>query len=296
MDRYQNNYDSAAAVADSGDLSRGRTVALSDRSMRRAAHAADASRTAVPLASRRTAAAAGSSADAASRGETPRGAHRYSAAQRAEAAPAREYARAPVKASAKKKKRAAEARRQTNFMKYAADNRFVQALYNFSTGRYKPVFILLVVAVALAGLYGPVRDCYVAYRTGDILARQVELREKYNEGLQSDVNTLLSREGIEDKARKDLGLVMPGETTLTVEGLDDDSGDSSSSSDSSSEDSSSSSDSSDSSDSTTMTAEELEQAENDVINDSPWYIKALDVVFFFTGTSGQTVTSTGASS
>lgn len=175
--------------------------------------------------------------------------------------------------------------RRTNLMKYAADNRVVRAIYDFTTGSTKPLFIALVVLVVAASLYGPVRDCYVAYRTGEVLAKQVALRESYNKSMQSEVDTLLSREGIEDAARSKLGLVMPGETKLTVTGLDD-----SSSSDSSS-DSSNSSSTSD-----TITADELEQQENAAINDAPWYIKALDVVFMFTGTSGQTVTSSGASS
>lgn len=184
--------------------------------------------------------------------------------------------------------------RRTNLMKYAADNRVVRAIYDFTTGSTKTLFIALVVLVVAASLYGPVRDCYVAYRTGEVLAKQVALRESYNKSMQSEVDTLLSREGIEDAARSKLGLVMPGETRLTVTGLDDsNSSDSSSdaSSDSSSSDSSNSSSASD-----TITADELEQQENAAINDAPWYIKALDVVFMFTGTSGQTVTSSGASS
>lgn len=163
-------------------------------------------------------------------------------------------------------------------MKYAADNRAVQAIYNFTTGTTKPLFIALVVLAVLASMYGPVRDCYVAYRSGEVLSKQIALRESYNKSIQSEVDTLLSREGIEDAARTRLGLVMPGESTLTVKGLDDDSS------------------SSDSSASTTMSADELERLEAEAINDAPWYIKALDVLFFFNSTTGQSVTSAGTSS
>lgn len=169
-------------------------------------------------------------------------------------------------------------RRRTNFMKYAADNRAVHTIYEFTTGRYKPLFIALVVLAVLASMYGPVRDYYVAYRTSEVLTKQIALRESYNKSIQSEVDTLLSREGIEDAARTRLGLVMPGESTLTVKGLDGDSSDS------------------DSPSSTTMSADELEKLEADAVNDAPWFIKALDVLFFFNSTTGQAVTSTGASS
>ena len=162
-------------------------------------------------------------------------------------------------------------------MKYAADNRVVRAIYEFTTGRTKPLAIALVVLAVIAGLYGPVRDYYVAYRTGDIIARQLQVSEQYNESLQSDISKLLSKEGIEDEARTKLGLVMPGEKSLEVKGLDGDS----------------SSDSSDSSSS--LTASEIAKREAEVAADAPWYIKALDAVFFFFGPDGQEVSSTGNS-
>lgn len=106
------------------------------------------------------------------------------------------------------------------FMRYAGDNRVVQAIYDFTTGPLKPFFIIAVVAVVLVSIYFPVRDCYVAYRTSDILARQLELREAYNERLESDVDQLLSTEGIEAAARENLGLVMPGEKRIDVVGAE----------------------------------------------------------------------------
>ena len=158
-------------------------------------------------------------------------------------------------------------------MKYAADNRAVHAIYEFTTGRTKPLAIALVILAILGGLYGPMRDYYVAYRTGDILARQLQVSEQYNKSLQSDVSKLLSKEGIEDEARSKLGLVMPGEKQLEVKGLDGDSSDASSS----------------------LTASEIAKREAEVAAEAPWYIKVLDTVFFYSGVGGQEVSSSGNS-
>lgn len=119
-------------------------------------------------------------------------------------------------------KRAARARAEQNLMKYAQDNRFVRWFYALTTGPARLAFYLVVAALIGVGIYLPVRDLYVAHRTEDILAQQVAIRERYNKRLDSEVDGYLSQEGIEDAARKDLGMVMPGEKTITVEGLDED--------------------------------------------------------------------------
>lgn len=224
-------------------------------------------------------------------------------------------------------------------MRYASDNKVVQALYGITTGPYKYLLILLVIVAAGVSLYFPIRDYYVAYRTNDILTRQLQLREAYNESLQSDVDQLLSTEGIENAARENLGLVMPGEKRIDVvgsvgDGADssdastgEDSGDASGAEGSSdtqdggadasggdaSQDGSSSgstdagtsgdsggdaaSDGSGSDDSSTQkvptTSAELREAEAAIAEDAPWYIKALDTLFFYQGVDGQKVSSTG---
>lgn len=224
-------------------------------------------------------------------------------------------------------------------MRYASDNKVVQALYGITTGPYKYLLILLVTVAAGVSLYFPIRDYYVAYRTNDILTRQLQLREAYNESLQSDVDQLLSTEGIENAARENLGLVMPGEKRIDVvgsvgDGADssdastgEDSGDASDAEGSSdtqdggadasggdaSQDGSSSgstdagtsgdsggdaaSDGSGSDDSSTQkvptTSAELREAEAAIAEDAPWYIKALDTLFFYQGVDGQKVSSTG---
>lgn len=202
-------------------------------------------------------------------------------------------------------------------VRYAHDNRFVRAVHALTTGPLAPLLlVLLVVAVAL-GIYFPVRSLYVAYRSQYILEQQIAIRTAYNEALEEEVEALLSEEGIQDYARKELGMVMEGETAVTVTGLDEDgnavvvetesdsdaesdAADSTVSDDAAADDADDTAASSDSDaqddaseDSTPTTAAEVEAAEAAVFEDSPWYWKVLDAIFFFDGTGGQAVVSTG---
>ena len=164
----------------------------------------------------------------------------------------------------------------SDFMHYANDNAVVKAFYDFTHGPQRGLFIGIVVALVLVSLYFPVRDLYVAKRSSDILAKQVEIRQQYNDELQKSVDKLLSEEGIKDAASEGLGLVMPGETKIDVLGLDDDS------------DSSSSKKSSNA-----KKASEVAKEIEEVGKDAPWYIQALDILFGFNGVEGQTVVSNG---
>ena len=164
----------------------------------------------------------------------------------------------------------------SDFMHYANDNAAVKAIYDFTHGPQRGLFIGIVVVLVLVSLYFPVRDLYVAKRSNDILAKQVEIRQQYNDELQKSVDKLLSEEGIKDAATEDLGLVMPGETKVDVLGLDDDS------------DSSSSKKSSNA-----KKASEVAKEIEEVGKDAPWYIQALDMLFGFNGVEGQTVVSNG---
>ena len=163
----------------------------------------------------------------------------------------------------------------SDFMHYANDNAVVKAIYDFTHGSLRPLFIGIVVALVLVSLYFPVRDLYVAKRSSDILAKQVEIREQYNDEMKKDTDKWFSEEGIKDTAR-DLGLVMPGEKKIDVLGLDDDS------------DSSSSKKSSNA-----KKASEVAKEIEEVGKDAPWYIQALDMLFGFNGVEGQTVVSNG---
>lgn len=163
----------------------------------------------------------------------------------------------------------------SDFMHYANDNAVVKAIYDFTHGSLRPLFIGIVVALALVSLYFPVRDLYVAKRSSDILAKQVEIREQYNDEMKKDTDKWFSEEGIKDSAR-DLGMAMPGEKRIEVQGLDEDS------------DSSSSKKSSNA-----KNASEVAKEIEEVGKDAPWYIKTLDMLFGFNGVEGQTVVSNG---
>lgn len=163
----------------------------------------------------------------------------------------------------------------SDFMRYANDNAAVKAIYDFTHGSLRPLFIGIVVALALVSLYFPVRDLYVAKRSNDILAKQVEIREQYNDEMKKDTDKWLSEEGIKDRARE-LGMAMPGEKRIEVQGLDDDS------------DASSSQKSSNA-----KKASEVAKEIEEVGKDAPWYIQALDMLFGFNGVEGQTVVSNG---
>ena len=163
----------------------------------------------------------------------------------------------------------------SDFMHYANDNAVVKAIYDFTHGPQRGLFVGIVVALALVSLYFPVRDLYVAKRSSDILAKQVEIREQYNDEMKKDTDKWFSEEGIKDSAR-DLDMVMPGEKRIEVQGLDDDS------------DSSSSKKSSNA-----KKASEVAKEIEEVGKDAPWYIQALDMLFGFNGVEGQTVVSNG---
>lgn len=236
-----------------------------------------------------------------------------------------------VRADRRAEARGAEGRpsaRRTNFMRYATDNRVVSALYGFLTGPYRLVFYAAVIAAVAFGIYFPVRDLYTAYRTHDILERQLAVREEYNDSLQGDVDKYLSVDGIEEAAREQLGLVMPGEQAIDVVGLGDDgsTGSDAGAADGGTADGAAA-DSSDTgadaasnagaSDGTAgaaaqdgsasdgaaqdaeaasrpTTSAEVEAAEQAVADDAPWYIKLLDGFFFYQGVDGQKVASSGS--
>lgn len=163
----------------------------------------------------------------------------------------------------------------SDFMHYANDNAVVKAIYDFTHGSLRPLFIGIVVTLALVSLYFPVRDLYVAKRSNDILAKQVEIREQYRDEMKKGTDKWLSEEGVKDRARE-LGMVMPGEKRIEVQGLDEDS------------DSSSSKKSSNA-----KKASEVAKEIEEVGKDAPWYIQTLDMLFGFNGVEGQTVVSNG---
>lgn len=119
----------------------------------------------------------------------------------------------------------------------------------------KAAIALACVVVALAFLYVPARNYYVATRDAQELAYKLDQTNSNNETLRGDVNTLETQEGIEDAARK-RGYVKEGETAVSVEGVDDSSTSGSSV--------------------TSIIADDQSS-----IPDLPWYASALDAVFFY---------------
>ena len=83
---------------------------------------------------------------------------------------------------------------------------------------------VLVAAAVL--LYGPAATYYRAWRAGLDLQAQYDALAQSNDQIQQQNDALLTREGIEEEARR-RGYVGAGETGVVVEGLPDDSASSS---------------------------------------------------------------------
>ena len=297
---------------------RGSDVAKREKQERRAARKQ-------ATAPSRGAGASGTAGGKGSRSESSR--------RRAAGAAAAGGARAAASGADRSKRGKAPRVPQQDLMRYASDNALVRWLYALTTGPQRRLFYLAVVLLVLAGIYGPVRDFYIAQRTVMILEEQTAIRKEYNETLGDEVGGLMSQEGIEDAARKDLGMVMPGEQTITVEGLDDEGNpvvvdpskqDSADKGDSDRGDASEGGASSGSTGKTgeedsgklkgadaadksktgsgavsadpakkPTTSAEVEAAERAVLENSAWYWKLLDAMFFFDGANGMAIVSTG---
>ena len=105
---------------------------------------------------------------------------------------------------------------------------------------------LLIVAVAL---YAPIQQYYVAWRANQDLTAQSEQVSAEHDKLQQENDSLMSLEGIGEKAREK-GYVEPGETALRVEGLPE---------------------------------EEAPSEEEPQQQELPWYLSLGDVIFQYRG-------------
>ncbi len=124
---------------------------------------------------------------------------------------------------------------------------------DFARNHTKLVVFLGVVIFLLVGLYPPIRGYYHAVREHDELLVNQQKLEEDKKRLESEVNSLQTKEGIEEKAREQ-GYVSEGEESARVVGLDKKKDDN--------------------------TAQHPEY---------PWYIKVGDFVFGFSpGNSGNT--------
>lgn len=124
---------------------------------------------------------------------------------------------------------------------------------DFARNHTKLVVFIGVVIFLLVGLYPPIRGYYHAVREHDELLLNQQKLEEDKKRLESEVNSLQTKEGIEEKAREQ-GYVSEGEESARVVGLDKKKDD--------------------------TTAQHPEY---------PWYIKVGDFVFGFSpGNSGNT--------
>ena len=118
---------------------------------------------------------------------------------------------------------------------------------------HRALSIALVVIVALVlMLYPPIKALYGASRTNALLSSQLGSVTATNDTLQGEVDSLMTREGIEDEARR-RGYVAEGDTPVDMSGVEDSGGASSDS---------------------TVSTDESAPAASD-----PWYVSALDFIF-----------------
>lgn len=119
---------------------------------------------------------------------------------------------------------------------------------------FRVVLLALALFVGLVlAMYGPAKTYYRAWRKGQDLQAQLDAYNASNDQYKADIQSLQTREGIEDEARR-RGYVSEGETKVVVEGLDEGADGSTSSADGSDQ-----------------------QAEQ------PWYIELGDKIFHYIG-------------
>lgn len=111
---------------------------------------------------------------------------------------------------------------------------------------------LVAIAALVLMLYPPIKALYGASRTNALLSCQLSSVTATNDALQGEVDNLMTREGIEDEARR-RGYVTEGDTPVDMSGVEDSGGASSDS---------------------TVSTDESAPAASD-----PWYVSALDFIF-----------------
>lgn len=80
-------------------------------------------------------------------------------------------------------------------------------------------FVALLFAATVL-FYTPLKACYGASRTSAALASKLSAVTTSNDELKGEVDALMTRDGIEDEARR-RGYVMEGETPVDMSGLED---------------------------------------------------------------------------
>lgn len=120
----------------------------------------------------------------------------------------------------------------------AADPRSAMAAHRV------PLIVAGVALVLIVALYGPTCGLYQAWRENGVLQAEQARASEESAELESDINTLMTEDGIKDEARR-RGYVEEGETRIVVDG-----------------------------------AEQDEDASDDVQPDeTPWYLSVADFIF-----------------
>ncbi len=112
---------------------------------------------------------------------------------------------------------------------------------------------MATVLVVVAMLYPPARAYYAAARVNSVLSSQLSDVNASNDSLQSDVSSLMTKEGIEDEARR-RGYVSKGDTAVDMSGVSDSGG---------------------------ATSDQASATSDDTASSAaePWYLSALDAFF-----------------
>lgn len=112
---------------------------------------------------------------------------------------------------------------------------------------------MATVLVAVAMLYPPARAYYAAVRVNSVLSSQLSDVNASNDSLQSDVSSLMTKEGIEDEARR-RGYVSKGDTAVDMSGVSDSGG---------------------------ATSDQASATSDDTASSAaePWYLSVLDALF-----------------
>lgn len=112
---------------------------------------------------------------------------------------------------------------------------------------------MATVLVVVAMLYPPARAYYAAARVNSVLSSQLYDVNASNDSLQSDVSSLMTKEGIEDEARR-RGYVSKGDTAVDMSGVSDSGG---------------------------ATSDQASATSDDTASSAaePWYLSALDAFF-----------------
>ena len=85
---------------------------------------------------------------------------------------------------------------------------------------YRGLVAVLAVVVALMFIYPSARDYYVALRNNAKSEAEYAALQEYYDQLKDEVETLNSDQGVEDAARDEFGMVMPGDVSLNVKDLE----------------------------------------------------------------------------